>query len=407
MRVLVVDDDPLQLRATARALARLDAWSVTAVNEAPTALEALRGDAWDALVTDLDMPGYTGEDLLRAARRDHPETARILITGTQDGDAVRRIAPLAHRVLPKPCRARDIRRAIERVTDLHARLADPDVRRLLSGVGALPVHPRVYLDLVRCIEDPSCDADEVARIVRRDPGLALKTLQIVNSGFFSFRRAITSLPHAIALLGIETVRGIVLAAELRDAFTRSLPDARIMNDVQTHALRVATLAEKLLERREDRQHLFATAVVHDVGALVLWSQVPERQEAVAARAQAERRPIHRVEREVYGACHADIGGFLMGLWGLPDLMVQAVARHHRPAVDEDFDGDLGLREAVALADLLIREQTRPEEGDPFAEIPGDWRAKVGLDARLGPWRALARDTVRRCRDVQVPSAPAA
>src|SRR5205823_14111101 len=111
-----------------------------------------------------------------------------------------------------------IREALVRTLRLRELLADERLRSLAGEVDGLPSLPRIYGDLTAALESPNCGAAEISAVVCRDPALAAKVLQLVNSSFFGLPRHITALPEAVAFLGVATLRSLVLSTEAMSLF---------------------------------------------------------------------------------------------------------------------------------------------------------------------------------------------
>lgn len=134
------------------------------------------------------------------------------------------------------------------------------------------------------------------------------------------------------------------------------------------------------------------ALLHDTGKLVLAAPLPEQFEEAIDQATRDGRPLHECEPEQFGTSHAEIGGCLLGLWGLPSAVVDAVSAHHSPAGSSDVRGELSLRALVHFSNALANEASVPEDGLPPipAGIDMDYLSTLGFAERIPEWRALAR-----------------
>jgi HD-like signal output (HDOD) protein len=210
-----------------------------------------------------------------------------------------------------------LREALDRTLRLRELLADERLRGLAGSVDGLPSLPRIYGDLTAALESPSCRTEEIAAVVCRDPALAAKILQLVNSSFFGLPRQVTSLPEAVTYLGVMTLRSLVLSTEAMSLFR---PAARAAGlDVDALSVRaVATATEAArLAAPEDRSDAFTAGLLSDVGLLLLAAKAPE---------------LLQRDEATLGFTHGGAGAYLLGLWGLPPRVVEAVAFHHDPAV---------------------------------------------------------------------------
>lgn len=367
-RVLFVDDEPHVVEALERMVTELEEdWTVACVTSGRAALEALDSEAFDVVVTDMRMPGMDGAAVLSEVHRRWPEALRVMLSGQTDPGAAMRSVGVAHQFLVKPCSAEAVVTTVRRVQNLHTRVASERVAALASGVARLPCTAAVYADLQRVAQDANADVDAVAAVLVSDPALAAKVLQIVNSGFFCRGRAVSDVRAAVVRLGIETVASLVVGAGAFDGVGPC--DAgrhALVAEVRRRSTRAAAIARAIAPPALAND-AFAAALLAGVGRLVFAAAAGE---GIPAAGDAD-------EVVASGTAHADVGAYLLGLWGLPASVVDAVAHHHTPR--RDPRGLEGLAPIVHVADALA--------GD--GAVDEGWFAEVGATARLEEWRARA------------------
>lgn len=385
-RVLFVDDEPNILDGLRRMLrAHRSTWDMAFVSSGAAALAAMEGAPFDVLVTDMRMPGMSGVQLLEEVHRRHPRTVRIILSGQAEAEACLRSVAVSHQFLAKPCDARTLEEVVERACRLEELLQDPHLRAVLGGITGLPVLPRVYRSLCAALAEPEPDVRRIGEIVAEDTAIASKVLQLVNSSYFGLRRSITDLRQATTYLGLGTIRDLVLTLEV---FRQLEPEHGLagfsLEREQRHALLSAAIARRVAPDRKLAETAALAAMLHDVGKLVLATHLPQSFRQVLAAGGGERKPFHRAEQELSRADHAHVGAYLLGLWGMPYPVVEAVAHHHRPAAVEGR-AELDVIGIVHLADGLAREL---EGSDPAAiELDLEYLERVGARARLTEWRA--------------------
>jgi HD-like signal output (HDOD) protein len=300
------------------------------------ALVRLRSGAPCDVVVAVELPGMDGVNLLARLRDEYPHVARIVVAPPPAVAVGFRIADLAHQVLPSGSDPAMLGEALQRTLALRELLADERLRALAGSVDGLPSLPRIYGDLTAALESPNCGAEEIADVVCRDPALAAKILQLVNSSFFGLPRQVTALPQAVAYLGVATLRSLVLSTEAMSLFRPAAKAAGLDVDaLSARAVATATQASRLA-LPDCRSDAFTAGLLSDIGLLVLAAKAPDL--------------IGRDEAEL-GFSHGGLGAYLLGLWGLSPGIVEAVAFHHdRPGVPADSPaGTLATRPAVALA----------------------------------------------------------
>jgi HD-like signal output (HDOD) protein/CheY-like chemotaxis protein len=306
------------------------------------ALARLRSGAPCDVVVAAELPGMEGVTLLARLRDEYPSVARIVVAPPPAIAVGFRIADLAHQVLPAGSPPEVLRDALGRTLRLRDLMADERLRGLAGSVDGLPSLPRIYGDLTAALESPSCGSDEIAAVVCRDPALAAKILQLVNSSFFGLPRRVTALPEAVAYLGVTTVRSLVLSTEAMSLFRPSARAAGLdVDDLAARAAATATEAARLAAP-EHRSDAFTAGLLSDVGLLLLAAKAPE---------------LPRQDESSLGFTHGGAGAYLLGLWGLPPGVVEAVAFHHDPLAAAPAAGaGLATRLAVGLAVMAVHEE---------------------------------------------------
>jgi HD-like signal output (HDOD) protein len=380
-RILFVDDEPHILESLRDALRpRRREWSVAFADSGERALEELRRQPYEVVISDMRMPAMDGVELLRRVREFQPDTVRIILSGFAEAELVAQAAPSAHRFLAKPCDLDELARAIERSCALIDLTRQHDLRRAAAGVGALPLAPRLHTELTELIADPDAGVREAAAVVERDTVITGKVLQLANSGYFGLSRRVTRLEDAVAFLGLDALRALTLSIQAQQAFSHA-PAVRGFSaeDVQRHAALVARLVRELLPDGRARDDAIAAALLVDIGLLVLASEKPAELADVLASASDQDRPCVEVEYERLGVTHAEVGAHLLALWDLPHAVVEAVAFHHRPLAAGDPAPPAVA--VVHMADAIAR--------DPEADVPEL--------ARLGDRVEAARAAARAAR----------
>ena len=171
--------------------------------------------------------------------------------------------------------------------------------QIVRGVEQLCSLPDVVVRANELIDSPNAGAAEIGEVIGHDPGLSAQLLKLVNSAFYSFPATIDSVPRAISVIGTQELRSLILSASATQVFNRIAPDVIDMDDFWHRSVYVGLMAGKLA------RHLgvgkgetpFLIGLLHDIGKIVLFSQLPEEMGAVLAEAQQSSRPLYEVERE--------------------------------------------------------------------------------------------------------------
>jgi HD-like signal output (HDOD) protein/ActR/RegA family two-component response regulator len=375
-RILFVDDESNVLDSL-RVLLRKHrrTWDMEFAEGGDHALALLETREFDVVVTDLRMPRVDGLTLLKHLRDHHPQTMRIVLSGAPERSSALAVVPYAHQSLTKPCRLGELESVLARAFLLGDLVADPDVRSVIGGIGDLPSLPKTYARLVRVLDDENSSASDVAAIIAADIAVTAKVLQLANSPLFGSGRSVTSVVQAIPVLGVEALKSLTLSTAMFDGGGLSAPVRIFAEDLHEHSTLIAGLASDLSEP-PFRRDAFAAGMLHDVGRLLLASTMPEEMSGGTGvvRRVAPDAGIVPVRR------HARVGGYLLGLWGLPPTVIDAVARHHDPVTEVTSP----IARAVAIAEAIVDEVT-----DDLRPSPADIEEMRALVLERAPKREAA------------------
>ncbi|MDZ4349057.1 MAG: HDOD domain-containing protein [Xanthomonadaceae bacterium] len=289
-------------------------WTIARVASAEAALSAPSDGPVDVLVVDARLNGGDGSKLLARYRTEHPETVRILLLDEKAEPPDTTSMEVAQRLLSHPLRAEELVETIDGVLELRTLLDAPALKTFVGRFAQLPAAPELYLELTRVLNDPDCTTSHLINLVSRDPATAARVLRMCNSAYFSGGRVVSDLRSAVIRLGGQNLRRLVLASEV---FSDNSPAAAVDREaMQQRAIRSSELALALLG--DASADLAATAcLLAEVGKLLPGVDTTEPGDATSPASDAPG--------------YAETGAYLLGLWGLPLPIVEAVANQHRPS----------------------------------------------------------------------------
>lgn len=391
VRLLFVDDDRDVLEGLQNLLRKdRDRWDMRFAAGADKVLEALEREPFEIVISDMRMPGMDGAELFARIKDQYPSTARIILSGHAERDAVLRALPVAHQYLSKPCDAVTLRTAIEHTCQLMTLLNDERLRAVVGKLVSLPSVAASYAEISRVADDPAAQSDALAELVERDPAMAVKVLQLANFAYFGAPHGISSIREAIGYLGVELLTGLALTstvfsmAEVRGKSNFSV------DGLQEESILAAKLAKKLAPDPKLAEAAFTAALVKDIGHVVLSLGMPEEHQRLLALTAADTRPSVEVEREQLGFTHAEVGAYLLGMWGVPFPIVETVAHHHEPSRARETA--LPLLAIVHAADALVCETAAvPCIANHRVELDLAFLERSGLASELPRWRAIAAE----------------
>jgi HD-like signal output (HDOD) protein len=376
--ILFVDDEPELLDSLrARLYKHRHEWNMKFVLSGADAIATLEQQRVDLIVSDVRMPGMDGGQLLSVVKQRWPTTVRIIVSGYSDPAQAVRLTSLAHQYIAKPCEGRELENIIERCFNLQDLLNQEPLRRMVGGVGKLPAMPKTYGRLQAALSQPSVTAAEVGDIVNADAAIAGKVLQITNSAFFRLRKPMVRIKDAVTYLGFATIRNLVLSAEIFSQWNSplSLPNVD-PEQLQNHAQLAAAACKSLAGGRASPDDAWLAGLLHDIGYWILVQECPEELGRALELSRSRDLPLFECERMTMGATHAEVGAYLLGLWGLPYSIVEAVALHHTPLTITPHGYDLLSALAVSHALLESGAHALVGGGKPNAGVDASYLAKL-------------------------------
>jgi HD-like signal output (HDOD) protein len=372
--ILFVDDERDLLDGLrARLYKHRRDWNMMFVASGAEALSVFERQHIDLVVSDVRMPGMDGGQLLTTVKQRWPTTVRIIVSGYADPVQAVRLTSLCHQYIAKPCDSQVLENMIERCFNLQEVLAQEPLRRVVGRIGKLPALPKTYGRLQAALSQPNVTVGEIADIVTADAAIASKVLQITNSAFFRLRKPMVRIKDAVTYLGFATIRNLVLSAEIFSQWKSPRNSLGVdPEQLQNHAQLAAAACKSLAGGRVTPDDAWLAGLLHDIGYWVLAQECPEELEKALELSRSQGLPLVDCERLTTGATHAEIGAYLLGLWGLPYSIVEAVALHHAPASVSPQGYD--LLGALAVSHALL--ETEAAHG---LIVSGN--ADPGVDAR--------------------------
>lgn len=391
-RILFVDDEQHLLDGLKRSLrSQRNVWEMSFATSGEEAVRLTDDQHFDVVVTDMRMPGMNGAELLARLSENYPDMIRLILSGHSDEMLILKAVPYAHQFLAKPCDAEVIKHVITRSLKLKSLVEDSRMQTLVSQIRSLPTLPALYVELTELLNSDRVSVQKVGEVIGKDPAMVSKILQMVNSAFFGIGHHISSPVHAATMLGTETLRGLVLSAGIFIQF-----DAKALNigdftleALHRHSLQVSRLARAIAESMgADKQVVedsLLAGLLHDIGKLVLVQSLPNEYRKFFDKIHDCHVELLEAERSVFHVDHGRVGAYLLGLWALPDSLVEAVAYHHEPHLSEHFGFSPLL--AVHVADVLTSADSTDAAVIP-AGLDMNYLEASGVADRLDEWRAL-------------------
>jgi len=358
-RILFVDDEPNVLNGLRLMLRnRRIEWDMDFASSGAEALEMMAKQPFEVIVSDMRMPEMPGEVLLAEVQQKYPATARIVLSGQADRESILKSVGPIHQYLQKPCDEQTLHATISRTCELRSLFCNEDLQAMIGEIESLPGLPALQQELMSKLQLPNVSPNLIGETIARDIGMTAKILQLVNSAFFGLRRHIVNPTDAVKLLGLETIKSLVLTMQVFSRVSSEECKCFSQDMLLAHSAEVAQIAKQITSSQTNDERLiemsYLAGLLHDVGKLVLASQRPQQFCEAITITQNEDIPVTEAEERIFGATHAQIGGYLLGLWGFDPQVVDAAAFHHCPArsVHRNFCPMI----AVHIANTLVHDE---------------------------------------------------
>lgn len=387
INVLFVDDEPNILSALQRMLrGQRSEWKMSFASSGEEALRFLAEIDVDVIVSDMKMPGMDGADLLEKVSELHPHIVRVILSGYSEKEGSMRSVGSAHQYLSKPCDPEVLKTTIANICAQRELLTDQSLRQLVTRLPSIPSLPGIYVELVDELGRSDCSTRRIAELIRKDIGMTVKILQIVNSAFFGLSRPISDARTAVEFLGLDTIASLTLGVGVISQIEQRGQGA-MFAELWAHSMSVGVAASNIaaIENADAGSDAFTAGLLHDIGRIILAVNLPEEYRTACALFAAEHISMVDAETHVFGATHAEVGAYLLGLWGLPSEVVRAVAFHHHPFAlpGERFTA----LTAVHAANGILRK-AHLEQGTCDTKLNLDYLSQVGLIGRLPVWQEV-------------------
>jgi HD-like signal output (HDOD) protein/ActR/RegA family two-component response regulator len=354
MKVLFVDDEIMILNGLKRAFFR-SKWQLLFADSADKALQILKQESVDFIISDMRMPGMNGADLLEIVSVLYPQIVRIILSGHSNEETAKKASFVAHQWFNKPCQSKALENVLNHIYLVRNSLPNPAVREAVGKIKTLPSPPKVYMRLSASLNDKSIDMQKISEIIANDPALVAKILQLTNTSFFSNGKQVESLAEAITRLGVDLVFSIVIAAETYDKIHEILGYS--ITDEQKHCLSTARLAASMVEP-SFRQETILVGLLHNIGKFILCQLSPDIMASYIKQRVIGADNIE-LEQRLFNTDHTQLAGYLLHLWNFSYNLIENIVLHHQPL--KLMKGNFGSGAAVYVASRLLRQQDIDED----------------------------------------------
>ena len=400
-RIIFVDDEPMVLKGLQRTLRKMRGeWEMTFTSSSKEALDILGTGSFDVIVSDLRMPEMDGMQLLAEVKSKHPQVVRIILSGQVEQESTFKSVQVAHQSLSKPCDADILKHTLNKLFGLRNLLEDESIKRIVSQTETLPSLPDVYTEVISELQSSDPSVQKVSEIISTDLAMTAKILQVVNSAFFGLVRKINNPKEAVMLLGTETIKALVLSVKIFSQFNHKKFAWFNFDELFNHSMSVSIFAQTISRQEHLDPALVNNSLMagmfHDLGKLILVTNFQEPYQKVLTEAGKTRQNLWDLEIERFGTSHAEIGAYLMGLWGLEYPVIEAIAFHHRPG--KSLSNSTGLLTAVHFGDAFDRIKKDPDDlngENGLRQLDRGYLDNLGVAGRINDWKTVCNELTER------------
>jgi len=342
-----------------------------------------------AIVADVHLDGKNGTEILDAFMRRQPKALRIIVSDLADVESTMKCLGHAHHHVLKPCSAQTLVHALEQAFAQEAWLPSEPVQGLIAQIREVPSPLKAYSQIVEEMKSPTCSLEKIGKLVEQDPAVTAKVLQLANSAVFGLELNVVRPAEAIGYIGLETTKAVVLLAHTFSSFDQMKLVRFSIEDLWRHSVEVGRMARRVafLENagEEVAEQAFVAGLLHDIGKLLYAANHAGLFSKVLRLAREQHCNLWEAESQILpGVGHAELGATVLGIWGLPKSIIEAVALHHCPW--RQRAPEFSPVTAVHVANILDHEN----HPDPTIILPSQintsYLKDLGLEGRVEDWR---------------------
>ncbi len=267
-----------------------------------------------------------------------------------------------------------------------------DLDKLVDQAQHLLTFSPAAAKALQLLADDTADVDRIAKEILRDQGLTARCLKIANSPLYGFRAKISTVRHAIVVIGLRQTKALLFMAAASNALSTDLPGYKLEKGALfAHALAVGALARQLAERTAspNPEELMIAGMLHDIGKIALHTLVENAAREIAELVSVDGVPLILAERMAVGVDHTLVGERIAQRWNLPQSLCNAIRYHHEPHLEEEPSLNTAV---VHVANAICLAAG-------IGSLPG--MAKPGVNAEcLARLRLTQEDTGRLVEQVQ-------
>ncbi|NVK20344.1 MAG: HDOD domain-containing protein [Methylocystaceae bacterium] len=334
IKILFVDDEKNVLQGLRRMLRpKRNEWDMQFVASGPDALEVMKSDEIDIVISDMRMPGMDGAELLARVRDLRPETVRIILSGYAEQESVLKTIGPAHQFLGKPCDPDLLIETVEKTLSLRQFLTSRGLTQLICSLETIPSLPTHYSQMIEALENPNTSGNELSAIIAKDVAMTTEILKLANSSYFSRPNQILNVQEAVSMIGFDTIRALIFKVGIFRQYQGDKRLVEMLESINRSSLSIAELAKDIAKKYDlsppEKTRLLTASILCNLGLIILLDQRPD-DFSIFRDKLAKGTSLAEAELESFGATHGEISAYLLGLWGFNYKILEMIAFHVEP-----------------------------------------------------------------------------
>ncbi len=355
----------------------------------------LVSDSTVAVLVDCTANATTNLDVVGRLAKDHPSVVRFAVVAPDDRQTMLLLIDRVHQVVRPDVSAGRLVNQVRSAMNLRRLMSNDQLEARIASIDSLPSLPDSYTRIVGALRNPDISTHTVADLISADPAITAKLLQVVNSAYFGLSRQVTSVNHAVNLVGVNTIQSLVLASSVFDEFQDLKIPRSSIEEIFSRSIAVGSKA-RLLAHAFDfdpyaAENTLIGGMLHDIGRLIMARYFAEDFIEAIRMAEEERVPFHEAADRLLGASDAVMGGYLLSLWGLSDPIIEAVAMRYSPRLIPT--PVIGPLTAVHLAWAIDADERHKVKIETDSFIDLEYLGMLGLDSQVEALRGFCSGAV--------------
>ncbi|WP_432735454.1 HDOD domain-containing protein [Maridesulfovibrio sp. FT414] len=391
--ILFIDENAEQLQLLSKQLTPLQKrWNICFASNADEASDHILTRPFDIVITDIRMTGFEEGALLQLIKAQQPGALRFITSEDVSAENFIDYVSFAHQFITKPYNPSELLGKIKKCLRLKNIFLNERAAKAIAAIEELPTLPDLYFRLENELRKEDVSISAVGSIISEDMSMTAGILKIVNSPFFGLFSKINNPEQAVTMLGLDALKGIVVGMYLFNASASKNIDfsiAALSRHCQYTGLLARSIAKAENAGSEQVEHAFLAGFLHDIGKLVLATAYTEEYRMILGVVREDNIPIQDAEKDILGFTHAEVGAYLLAIWGFNEDVVEAVYCHHEPA--KLGSTDLSPSVAVHVANSFDHElRVRNSDYAPHL-LDATWLEQHGYSNRLVNWLELCAE----------------